>query len=101
MLEAPSVLTHLFFGPIAVAYTTFLCELLSGRVDDHALNEKVIIFELSRMNNQAISCLQAKYTDPRTKMRYADAEAFKFVRALPDVSVQAYLSLRNAAVVLK
>jgi hypothetical protein len=62
---------------------------------------KVIISQLSQENNQAILYLQAKYTDPRTKMRYADAEAFKFVRALPDVSVQAYLSLRNAAVVLK
>ncbi|GAQ87603.1 hypothetical protein KFL_003640050 [Klebsormidium nitens] len=44
---------------------------------------------------------EAKYTDPRTKMRYADAEAFKFVRALPDATVQAYLTLRNAAVVLR
>lgn len=45
--------------------------------------------------------LQAPYTDPRTKLRYANAEVFKLIRSLPEDTIQGYLSLRNAAVVLK
>lgn len=43
----------------------------------------------------------AKYTDPRTGLRYADAAAFEVARRLPPDTVQAYMGLRRAAVVLK
>jgi len=45
--------------------------------------------------------MQAPYTDPRTKLRYANAEVFKLIRSLPEDTIQGYLALRNAAVVLK
>lgn len=45
--------------------------------------------------------MQAPYFDPRTKLRYANTEVFKIIRSLPNDYVQRYLSLRNAAVVLK
>ncbi|KAG0626813.1 hypothetical protein M758_2G153600 [Ceratodon purpureus] len=48
-----------------------------------------------------ITGFQAPYTDPRTKLRYANAEVFKSIRSLPDEIIQGYLALRNAAVVLK
>ena len=43
----------------------------------------------------------ARYTDPKTKLRYADAAAFAALRSLSPEQVQAYLALRRAAVVLK
>ena len=43
----------------------------------------------------------ARYTDPKTKLRYADAAAFETLRRLPPEQLQAYLALRRAAVVLK
>jgi INO80 complex subunit C len=43
----------------------------------------------------------ARYTDPKTKLRYADATVFEVVRRLPPDTVQRYLGLRRAAVVLK
>ncbi|GMH06744.1 hypothetical protein Nepgr_008584 [Nepenthes gracilis] len=48
-----------------------------------------------------ITGYEAPYFDPRTNMRYANAEVFKLVRSLPKEYVQRYLALRNAAVVLK
>ncbi|EFJ38168.1 hypothetical protein SELMODRAFT_75622 [Selaginella moellendorffii] len=48
-----------------------------------------------------ISGFEAPYTDPRTKLRYANADVFKRIRCLPDDYVQGYLGLRNATVVLK
>ncbi|KAJ0077335.1 hypothetical protein Patl1_35337 [Pistacia atlantica] len=44
---------------------------------------------------------EAPYYDPRTNLRYSNAEVFKLVRSLPSEYVQRYLALRNAAVVLK
>ncbi len=43
----------------------------------------------------------ARYTDPKTKLQYADAAAFAAVRRLSPDAVQARLALRRAAVVLK
>uniref|UniRef100_A0A0D6QQZ8 Vps72/YL1 C-terminal domain-containing protein n=1 Tax=Araucaria cunninghamii TaxID=56994 RepID=A0A0D6QQZ8_ARACU len=43
----------------------------------------------------------ARYTDPRTKLRYANADVFKRIRYLSNDSIQGYLALRNAAIVLK
>ena len=43
----------------------------------------------------------ARYTDPVTKLRFADAAAFDAARRLPPDAVQRYLALRRAAVVLK
>ncbi|XP_028801336.1 chromatin-remodeling complex subunit ies6-like [Neltuma alba] len=48
-----------------------------------------------------ITGFEAPYYDPRTKLRYANAEVFRTVRSLPSEYVQKYLALRNAAVVLK
>lgn len=48
-----------------------------------------------------ITGFEAPYYDPRTNLRYANAEVFKLVRSLPNEYVQRYLALRNAAVVLK
>ncbi|GAU39145.1 hypothetical protein TSUD_147670 [Trifolium subterraneum] len=39
--------------------------------------------------------------DPKTNLRYANTDVFKTIRSLPNDYVQRYLSLRNAAVVLK
>lgn len=43
----------------------------------------------------------AKYTDPKTKLRYATKDLFITVRSLPDDVVQAMLAVRNANVVLR
>ena len=43
----------------------------------------------------------ARYTDPKTKLRYADAAAFEALQRLSPEQVQATLALRRAAVVLK
>ncbi|KAJ7558095.1 hypothetical protein O6H91_04G024700 [Diphasiastrum complanatum] len=48
-----------------------------------------------------ITGFETPYTDPRTKLHFANAEVFKQIRALPNEYVQGYLALRNAAVVLK
>ncbi|XP_004300168.1 PREDICTED: chromatin-remodeling complex subunit ies6 [Fragaria vesca subsp. vesca] len=48
-----------------------------------------------------ITGYEAPYYDPRTNLRYANAEIFKQIRSLPNEHVQRYLALRNAAVVLK
>ncbi|XP_067649396.1 INO80 complex subunit C-like [Haliotis asinina] len=43
-----------------------------------------------------LSGLQAPYTDPQTKMRYATAEEFTRARMLPGDLVTGYLALRKA-----
>ncbi|XVF67273.1 hypothetical protein PTKIN_Ptkin10aG0107400 [Pterospermum kingtungense] len=48
-----------------------------------------------------ITGFEAPYYDPRTNLRYANADVFKLVRSLPNEYVQRYLALRKAAVVLK
>uniref|UniRef100_A0A803P8E6 Vps72/YL1 C-terminal domain-containing protein n=1 Tax=Cannabis sativa TaxID=3483 RepID=A0A803P8E6_CANSA len=48
-----------------------------------------------------ITGYEAPYSDPRTNLRYANAEVFKLIRSLPNEYVQRYLAQRNAAVVLK
>ncbi|KAH7834761.1 hypothetical protein Vadar_019448 [Vaccinium darrowii] len=48
-----------------------------------------------------ITGFEAPYVDPRTNLRYANTDMFKFIRSLPNEYVQRYLALRNAAVVLK
>jgi INO80 complex subunit C len=44
---------------------------------------------------------EAPYVDPKTHLRYANTEAFKIARSLPDDEVQARLGIRNAQSVLK
>ena len=44
------------------------------------------------------SPLQAKYTDPHTKLRYATTEEFTRVRMLPQDMVTGLLALRKANV---
>ncbi|KAK3006538.1 hypothetical protein RJ639_017693 [Escallonia herrerae] len=45
-----------------------------------------------------ITGFEAPYYDPRTNLRYANAEVFKAIRSLPNDYVQRYLALRDAAV---
>lgn len=44
-----------------------------------------------------LSGLEARYTDPQTKIRYATPEEFSRVRTLPSDLVSGYLSLRKAS----
>ncbi|XP_071445214.1 INO80 complex subunit C isoform X1 [Hetaerina americana] len=44
-----------------------------------------------------ISGLPAKYTDPQTKLFYANSEEFKTIRTLPSDIVAGYLALRRAS----
>ncbi|KAG8232575.1 hypothetical protein J437_LFUL012951 [Ladona fulva] len=44
-----------------------------------------------------ISGLPAKYTDPQTKLYYANSEEFKTIRTLPSDIVSGYLTLRRAS----
>ncbi|KAF8068325.1 Ino80c [Scenedesmus sp. PABB004] len=48
-----------------------------------------------------ITGLAAPYTDPRTRLRYAGADAFRAARSLTADEVQARLAVRGAATVLK
>lgn len=48
-----------------------------------------------------ITGLPAPYTDPVTKLRFANADAFRAARSLSTDEVQARLALRGAATVLK
>jgi INO80 complex subunit C len=45
--------------------------------------------------------LPAKYTDPKTKLRFRNGEVFAALRALPAGSAERYLEVRGANVVLK
>mmetsp|Transcript_15237 Transcript_15237/g.50037 ORF Transcript_15237/g.50037 Transcript_15237/m.50037 type:complete len:127 (+) Transcript_15237:94-474(+) len=45
--------------------------------------------------------LPAPYIDPKTKLRYANASAFRAIRRLPEDSISGLLQLRNALVTLK
>jgi len=48
-----------------------------------------------------ITGLQAKYTDPKTRLRYCDDEVFAVVRSLPQGVPDSYLAARGAHVILK
>ncbi|XP_010431783.1 PREDICTED: INO80 complex subunit C-like [Camelina sativa] len=48
-----------------------------------------------------VTGFEAPYVDPRTNLRYANAHVFKTLRSLSPDQVHQYLSIRNAAVVLK
>ncbi|KAJ2333086.1 chromatin-remodeling complex subunit ies6 [Coemansia sp. RSA 2671] len=48
-----------------------------------------------------ITGLPAKYTDPKTNVRYHSAEVYQIVKTLPPGSEQLYLALRNANIVLR
>ena len=48
-----------------------------------------------------ITGLPARYTDPKTRLRYHDAEVFAVVRSLPQNSIDDYLAARGAFFVLK
>ena len=48
-----------------------------------------------------ITGLPAKYTDPRTGLRYHDAEIYAIVKTMSVDAAQAYLQLRNSQIVLK
>lgn len=46
-------------------------------------------------------CVQAKYTHPRTKMQYANAQLYAVIEHMPRHAVDAYLELRKARVRLR
>eukprot|EP00899_Mesostigma_viride_P010013 jgi/Mesvir1/19012/Mv12780-RA.1 len=48
-----------------------------------------------------ITGLKAPYSDPKTKLRYANARAFHYLRHLPEEKIQEYLAIRNATVALR
>ncbi|KAJ2161635.1 Co-chaperone [Coemansia sp. RSA 552] len=48
-----------------------------------------------------ITGLPAKYTDPKTNVRYHSVEVYRILRSLPPGSEQQYLALRNAEITLK
>ncbi|KIX04309.1 uncharacterized protein Z518_05176 [Rhinocladiella mackenziei CBS 650.93] len=48
-----------------------------------------------------VTGLPAKYTDPKTKLRYYDKEIFAVVRSLPQGVPDQYLAARGANVVLR
>ncbi|KAI8800417.1 ino eighty subunit 6, partial [Cladochytrium replicatum] len=48
-----------------------------------------------------ITGLVAPYVDPKSGLRYHNADIYRFIKLLPAHSVQSYLGLRNAAVNLK
>ncbi|KAF9937776.1 chromatin-remodeling complex subunit ies6 [Modicella reniformis] len=48
-----------------------------------------------------ITGLEARYTDPSSRLRYHSTEVFQLIKTQPIGVVQQYLGLRNAAVVLK
>lgn len=48
-----------------------------------------------------ITGLEAHYTDPKTKLRYHDAEVYTVVKGMSVDAAQAFLSLRNSQIVLK
>ncbi|KAJ0252472.1 Chromatin-remodeling complex subunit [Hirschfeldia incana] len=48
-----------------------------------------------------VTGFQAPYVDPRTNLRYANAHVFKTLRSLSTPQVHHYLSIRNAAPLLK
>ncbi|KAG9295716.1 hypothetical protein G9A89_001733 [Geosiphon pyriformis] len=48
-----------------------------------------------------ITGLEAKYTDPKTRLRYYSSEVYKEIKQMSPGVVQDYLGLRNAAVVLR
>ena len=51
--------------------------------------------------NLQLSPFQAKYTDPKTKLRFCTPEAFRFARSIPEHRVEELLSLRQAGVRIK
>lgn len=48
-----------------------------------------------------ITGLPAKYTDPKTKVRFASSDSFRFERKLPDHRVEEFLALRQAQTRIK
>lgn len=48
-----------------------------------------------------VTGLPAKYTDPKSKLRYVDGEVYRAVRGLPAGGAERYLEVRGANVVLK
>ncbi|KAK2709668.1 INO80 complex subunit C-like [Artemia franciscana] len=44
-----------------------------------------------------ISGLEAKYTDPTTKLRYSTPEEYSTIQALPSDIVSGYLALRKSS----
>ena len=48
-----------------------------------------------------ITGLPARYKDPKTRLRYHNAEVFQFIRTLPQGVAEMHLAARNAQVILK
>lgn len=48
-----------------------------------------------------ITGLSAPYRDPKTRLRYHNAEVYQFIRSLPQGVAEMHLAARNAQVILK
>ncbi|RKP22423.1 hypothetical protein SYNPS1DRAFT_20087, partial [Syncephalis pseudoplumigaleata] len=48
-----------------------------------------------------ITGLEAKYTEPKTNLRYHSAQIYELIQELPPHRVQELLALRKAHIVLK
>lgn len=81
---------------LLVVYDSALLSKLEKRKKK---KEKEKLFDFTPASDTFI--FQAPYYDPRTTLRYANADIFKVIRSLPNEYVQRYLAMRNAAVVLR
>jgi hypothetical protein len=48
-----------------------------------------------------VTALAAKYTDPKSKLRYHSTDQFKLIQLIPEETIAAYLSLRGSNVQLR
>ena len=76
--------------------------LLDSLPSAHLYNSiKAPLTLLPRNKYCDITGLEAPHTDPKSTLRYHDASVYHLVKDLAPPTVQAYLQIRNAAVILK
>ena len=50
---------------------------------------------------EMLTFMEAKYTDPKTGLRYYNKEIYQLIQTLTHERIQSYLDVRNAAVQLR
>ena len=79
-----------------------LKQLLDSLPGDHAYHATRAPISLRPRNKYCdITGLEGRHTDPKNNLRYHDASVYAFIQDLPQATVQLYLQIRNAAVILK
>lgn len=79
-----------------------LKQLLDSLSSAHPYNAiKAPLTLLPRNKYCDVTGLEAPHTDPKSTLRYHDASVYQLVKELAPPTVQAYLQVRNAAVILK